>query len=141
MGKPCANTPLGFYAQHLKNKTCKLVFHIDEARLGNVLRPDAGRSFHQIVWTIAELPFWHRNRQEGWIPFTYVRGKDVTASQMSAVFAQLIREFFPETIVNATRPVFSMKLGIELTDGVEKYIFRAELDALVQHFQPRRGDV
>jgi hypothetical protein len=60
---------------------------------------------------------------------------------MSAVFAQLIREFFPETIVNATRPVFSMKLGIELTDGMEKYMFRAELDALVQHFQPRRGDV
>ena len=60
---------------------------------------------------------------------------------MSAVFAQLLREFFPETIINPTRPVFSMKLGIELTDGVEKYMFRAELDALVQHFQPRRGDV
>lgn len=60
---------------------------------------------------------------------------------MSAVFAQLLREFFPETITSPTRPVFSMNLGIELTDGLEKYVFRAELDALVQHFQPMRGDV
>ena len=60
---------------------------------------------------------------------------------MSAVFAQLIREFFPETIINPTRPVFSMKLGIELTDGLQNYVFRAELDSLVQHFQLIRGDV
>ena len=60
---------------------------------------------------------------------------------MSVVFAQLLREFFPETITSPDRPVFSMNLGIELTDGLEKYVFRAELDSLVQHFQPRRGDV
>ena len=117
------------------------MFHIDEARLGNVLRPDAGRSFHQIVWTIAEVPFWHRNRQEGWIPLTYIRGKDISGSEMSVAFAQLLREFFPETISSDARPVFSMHVGIELTDGLQKYVFRAGLDALVQYVQPRRGDV
>ena len=48
---------------------------------------------------------------------------------------------FLETISSDARPVFSMHVGIELTDGLQKYVFRAELDALVQHVQPRRGDV
>ena len=48
---------------------------------------------------------------------------------------------FLETIISDARPVFSMHIGKELTDGLEKYVFRAELDALVQHVQPMRGDV
>ena len=60
---------------------------------------------------------------------------------MSVVFAQLIKEFFPEDLTSLARPQFSMKVGIELHDGMEKYVFRAELDSLVQHFQLIRGDV
>ena len=41
---------------------------------------------------------------------------------------------FLETIISDARPVFSMHIGKELTDGLEKYVFRAELDALVQAF-------
>ena len=48
---------------------------------------------------------------------------------------------FLETIISDARPVFSMHVGKELTDGLEKYVFRAELDALVQYVQPGRGDV
>ena len=48
---------------------------------------------------------------------------------------------FLETIISDARPVFSMHIGKELTDGLEKYVFRAELDALVQHSQLIRGDV
>ena len=48
---------------------------------------------------------------------------------------------FLETIISDARPVFSMHVGKELTDGLEKYVFRAELDALVQHSQLIRGDV
>ena len=48
---------------------------------------------------------------------------------------------FLETIISDARPVFSMHVGKELTDGLEKYVFRAELDALVRHFQLIRGDV
>ena len=60
---------------------------------------------------------------------------------MSVVFAQLLREFFPEELTSLARPLFSMKLGVELSDGFENYLFRAELDSLVQHFQLIRGDV
>ena len=60
---------------------------------------------------------------------------------MSVVFAQLLREFFPEELASLARPQFSMKLGIELSDGLQNYVFRAELDSLVQHFQLIRGDV
>ena len=48
---------------------------------------------------------------------------------------------FLETIISDARPVFSMHIGKELTDGLEKYVFRAELDALVQYVQPWCGDV
>ena len=48
---------------------------------------------------------------------------------------------FLETIISDARPAFSMHVGKELTDGLEKYVFRAELDALVRHFQLIRGDV
>ena len=48
---------------------------------------------------------------------------------------------FLETIISDASPVFSMHVGKELTDGLEKYVFRAELDAMVQHFQLIRGDV
>ena len=41
---------------------------------------------------------------------------------------------FLETLISDARPVFSMHIGKELTDGLEKYVFRAELDALVQAF-------
>ena len=58
---------------------------------------------------------------------------------MSVVFAQLLREFYPEKL--GGDHLFSMRVGIQLTDGFEKYLFRADLDALVQHFQPRRGEV
>ena len=34
-----------------------------------------------------------------------------------------------------------MHVGIELTDGLQTYVFRAELDALVQYVQPWCGDV
>ena len=60
---------------------------------------------------------------------------------MSVVFAQLLREFFPEELTSHARPHFSMKLGIQLSDGLQNYVFRAELDSLVQHFQLIRGDV
>ena len=60
---------------------------------------------------------------------------------MSVVCVQLLREFFPETLTSDARPLFSMKLGIQLRDGLQNYVFRAELDSLVQHFQLIRGDV
>ena len=48
---------------------------------------------------------------------------------------------FLETIISDARPVWSMHVGKELTDGLERYVFRAELDALVQYVQPWCGDV
>ena len=48
---------------------------------------------------------------------------------------------FLETIISDARPVFSMHVGKALTDGLDKYVFRAELDTLVRHFQLIRGDV
>ena len=52
-----------------------------------------------------------------------------------------IRGTVDDHVSSFGRPVFSIHVGKELTDGLEKYVFRAELDALVQHFQLIRGDV
>ena len=43
-----------FLAQHLANKDCRLAFYCDGVTPGNVLRPDLGRHFEAIYWTLLE---------------------------------------------------------------------------------------
>ena len=66
--------------------------HLDEARLGNVLRPDKGRAFQLLTWSFAELPEWHRNTSVGWLPFAAVPSKLVL--NLSKFMRFVLRLFF-----------------------------------------------
>ena len=63
------------------------------------------------------------------------RQVDATEIEISIIdpFAALsrVRLWVSLTIRSDARPVFSMHVGIALTDGLQTYVFRAELDALV----------
>ena len=43
-----------------------IVLYADEAKPGNVLRPDTGRAQLCIYWTLLELPGWFKSRDCGW---------------------------------------------------------------------------
>ena len=43
-----------------------VVLYADEAKPGNVLRPDTGRAQLCVYWTILELPDWFKSRDCGW---------------------------------------------------------------------------
>ena len=43
----------------------RIIFYMDEATPGNVLRPDAGRTLACFYWSFMELPSWFRSRQCG----------------------------------------------------------------------------
>ena len=46
--------------------SCNLVLYMDKTTPGQVTRPDPGRSFHAVYFTILELPEWFRTRVMGW---------------------------------------------------------------------------
>ena len=52
---------------------CRVLFYADEARPGNVLRPDPARSFLAVYFTVTEFPKWLRWRSTGWLPACFVR--------------------------------------------------------------------
>ena len=41
----------------------RICIYCDEVAPGNALRPDFGRKYHAIYWTILELPEWFRRRE------------------------------------------------------------------------------
>ena len=49
-----------------------VVFYLDEARPGNVHRPEHARLSQCLYWSIKEVPAWFRSRRAGWLPFVYV---------------------------------------------------------------------
>ena len=75
-------------------RTPAIIFHIDESRIGNQLRPDAGRSFQAVHWTFSTLPSWYRSRAHGWFPLTFLHGGEVKGGDMSRFFCQMMRIFF-----------------------------------------------
>ena len=83
-----------FFAKYLGGKTCNLVFHMDEGRLGNILRPDIARSFVQCSWTFSELPMWFRAREGGWFPLAELPSSICKGDSVSPIFVQLLKQFF-----------------------------------------------
>ena len=105
-----------FFKKHLQNKVAHIFFHVDEARLGNVLRPDAGRSFQSITWCIGQTPDWYRNREAGFIPFAMMPAKTVNGSNISAVFGHILEEIF------FAEHGFNFNTGIILHSGEDGWL-------------------
>ena len=53
-----SSTPAARFCEMHLQRGSKIFFHVDEARIGNALRPDAGRSFQSITWFIGSFPSW-----------------------------------------------------------------------------------
>ena len=56
--------------------------YLDKAVPGNNQRPDHGRAFQCIYFTILELPDWLRSRRSGWIPCCYMLVVDQEESEI-----------------------------------------------------------
>ena len=117
-----------FYHKHLsKANHARIGIHLDEARLGNILRPDAGRAFQSFSWTLMDSPRWFRVRGAGWFPFTFLPSGQMSGKDMSLALCAMLRMFF------AQDGGFNLdSVGIELTapDG-QVYAFKARADTLI----------
>ena len=109
-----------FWKRHLagSGRVPTIIFHIDESRIGNQLRPDAGRSFQAVHWTFSTLPSWYRSRAHGWFPFTFMHGGEVKGGDMSRFFCWMMRVFFSEDDFNFAH-------GIQLQCGEDPWVMRA----------------
>ena len=49
------------------------ILYLDDVRPGNILRPDPGRVYYSILWSLAQYPRWYASRELGWLPLCFVR--------------------------------------------------------------------
>jgi hypothetical protein len=88
-----------FLVKHLGSQVSNIAIYCDNVKPGNVLRPDEGRSFEAVYWTIMDLPAWSRSQKAvGWMPLCCAPSnlvKKVTGG-MSAIAAGVLKTCFPE---------------------------------------------
>jgi hypothetical protein len=90
-----------FLVKHLGSKVNNIAIYCDGVTPGNVLRPDEGRSFEAVYWTIMDLPAWFRSQKAvGWMILTCVPSKIVknVTGGMSAIAAGVLKACFPEDV-------------------------------------------
>ena len=85
----------GFILQHCPHGM-DIALYADEAKPGNVLRPDAGRSALCIYWTITQLPAWFRSRSVGSFLFGILQSKRIEgiAGGSSSVLRKVMNVFW-----------------------------------------------
>ena len=70
-----------------------VVLYSDSTTPGNVLRPDQGRSFEAIYYTITAFPGWFRTRScLGWLPLAYIELSRL--EELGVTFSSLHRLLF-----------------------------------------------
>lgn len=79
-----------------------ILLYMDEARPGNILRPDSGRLFLAIHWTFLEFPEHLRHRDIGWIPFGFLRKTiyERMPGEMSNLCRHILKVFYSSTGFN-----------------------------------------
>ena len=123
-----SRTASDFYLRHLSGRHANIIMHLDEGRLGNVLRPDKGRGFQLLTWTFAEFPEWHRKTMVGWFPFVAVASGLVL--NISQFMRFVLRLFFSLDGHNFER------LGIMLLDPRgRKYHMRASYKSMIADYK------
>ena len=68
-----------FLETHVGEKKASVAFYMDEVTPGNPLRPDNGRRYQAIYWTIQEVPSWLRTRRHafGWFTFAFIQSQQL----------------------------------------------------------------
>ena len=49
------------------------ILYLDDVRPGNILRPDPGRVYYSILWSLAQYPRWYAAMMQGWPPLCFVQ--------------------------------------------------------------------
>ena len=95
----------------------RVALYMDGTTPGNQMRPDHGRSYNAIYWTIMEFPHTFRSRDEiGWIPFAFVTKKDLVATGTSeaVLMDYVVRRFWDPApgAPNMSKTGFRIRTGI-----------------------------
>ncbi len=91
-----------FLLGKLRGSSGRLVLYCDECRPGNALRPDKGRAYAAVYWSLVDFPPWFRSSQSGWIATMFISAKQLQAVQggISKVMEQLLLRWWPREGLN-----------------------------------------
>lgn len=90
-----------FFKKYLAGTVCRIAFYNDSVKPGNVLRPDAGRTFEAIYWTFMEFPDWFRSQVDvSWFPLCFIEAKKVAdiPGAIAKIAKAVVHQFFPEDV-------------------------------------------
>ena len=98
------------------------ILYLDDVRPGNVLRPDQGRVYYSIMWSLAQYPRWYASRRLGWLPLCDVQSKqlDRIDGGISQIIATLLQVLWDPNAGDARqcarlRPAMNLaSLGVRL---------------------------
>ena len=115
-----------FYQKHLAGGGT-IYLHMDDAKLGNVLRPDKGRSFWGCSWTLKELPDWYRSRSCGYFPLLYASCKMLEEGDIAALVNEIMQLFW------SIKDNFNFELtGVLVSLNGKEFEFRAGYGGFIQ---------
>jgi len=90
------------------------ILYLDDVRPGNILRPDPGRVYYSILWSLAQYPRWYAARMMGWLPHCFVQSTqlDRIDGGISQVIAALLQVLWDANARDARPgPVGYARLG------------------------------
>ena len=93
-----------------------IVLYLDEVTPGNVHRPDHGRKYQAVYWTIKELPGWFRRRADiGWFPVAYITAQSLEDSSISPseLVKWVLKTFWPADIRQLNLEDVGMRLLVD----------------------------
>ena len=82
-----------FFLDCLGGDAGDFISYLDDVRPGNVLRPDQGRVYYSIMWSLAQYPRWYASRMMGRLPLCYLQATqlDRIDGGISQVIAALLQ--------------------------------------------------
>jgi hypothetical protein len=108
----------------------RIVIYMDDVTPGNIRRPDAGRCYMAVYWSLLDFPAHCLSSDDGWFPLTYIPKKVYQECRggVSHLCERFLRAFFPSTghssaslfLTAASSTwsfVISLKFSCWLTDG------------------------
>ena len=113
------------------------ILYLDDVRPGNCLRPDPGRVYYSILWSLAQYPRWYASRMLGWLPLCFVQSTQLARIDggISQVIAALLQALWDANAGGAgqcarPRPAMNLaSLGVRIPARgayrTIKFVFRA----------------
>ena len=107
-----------------QGRPCKLVLATDDVKPGNALRPDKGRTYYALYFTLCCLPHWLRRTAHGWWSILFIPANivDLSPSGLSEVLEFIILKLFPGWVISFTNEgqVYTVDVEWGFLTGDEK---------------------